>query len=79
MNNNYIQKLIESIEQYEANAIFVNDCAVMVTWNSFDIDLWHIIVDGNIIHSSKRNRIKKILREWMNGERVFYDGILIKS
>jgi hypothetical protein len=79
MYNNRIQKLIESIERYETNAIFVNDCAVIVTWNSFDIDLWHIIVDGNIIHSSKRNRIKKILKEWMNGERVFYDGILIKS
>jgi hypothetical protein len=78
MTNN-IQKLIEAIELEEPNAIFVNDCAVMVTWNAFDIDLWHIIADGNIIHSAKRNRIKKILKEWMCGERVFYDGILIKS
>lgn len=79
MNNNYIQKLIESIEQYKSNSIFIDSSEVMVTWNLFDFDLWHIIVDGNIIHSSKRNRIKKILKEWMCGERYFYDGILLKS
>jgi hypothetical protein len=77
MNNKHIQKLIESIEQENSNSIFVNGLEVMVTWNLFDIDLWHIIVDGNIIHSSKRNRIKKILKEWLCGERMLYDGILI--
>jgi hypothetical protein len=66
-----IQILINAIENYKPQTIIFKGQEVKVTGNLFNDDLWHIWVNGNVIHSTKRNRIKKILNEWLEGKRIF--------
>ena len=66
-----IQLLIDAIKIYEPQTINFEGHEVRVTGNIFNDDLWHIWINGDIIHSTKRNRIKKILIEWLEGKRIF--------
>lgn len=68
---NPIQSLIDAVEKQISHTIDFEGHSVMVSWNLFDFDLWHIWIDRDIIHSTKRNGIKKILKEWLDDKRYF--------
>jgi hypothetical protein len=36
-------------------------------------DLYHIVVDGRVIHSAQRSSIRKIIKEWLEGNRKLMD------
>ena len=43
---------------------------VGVTMSYMDFEMFHIMVNGNLIHNSrKRSNIRNILKEWRDGKR----------
>jgi len=41
--------------------------------------LFQIRINGELIHSAQRTRIKRILKDWMEGKRELCNGFLLKK
>lgn len=76
---NDIKSLYDAAMRYDNKTIQVdgNRVELFLSWNVGN-ELYAIMVNGKLIHLTKRNRIKKILTEWMEGKRKLENELLIK-
>ena len=64
--------------QYDNKTIQVdgNRVELFLSWN-VGRELYAIMVNGKMIHLTKRAGIKKLLTEWMEGKKKLEDGMLV--
>lgn len=75
---NDIKSLYDSAMQYDNKTIQVdgNEVELFLSWN-VGRELYAIMVNGKMIHLTKRAGIKKLLTEWMEGKKKLEDGMLV--
>lgn len=72
-----IKRLYDAVVGYYPQSIQYNENNVKV-WYMGE-ELFQIRIDGEIIHSAQRTRIKGILKDWMEGKRELENGFLWKK
>ena len=75
---NDIKSLYDAAMQYDNETIQVdgNEIKLLLSWN-VGKELYAIMVNGKMIHLTKRAGIKKILTQWMEGKKKLEDGMLV--
>jgi hypothetical protein len=71
---NEIKNLYDAVVGYYPQSIQYNENNVEV-WYMGE-ELFQIRIDGELIHSAQRTRIKSILKDWMEGKRELENGFL---
>ena len=76
---NDIKSLYDSAMQYDNATIQVdgNRVELFLSWN-VGREHYAIMINGKLIHFTKRAGIKKILTEWMEGKRKLENELLVK-
>jgi hypothetical protein len=71
---NPIEKLFFAITNKTTESVKygIHQIHLTSTWMP-SYDLYHIVVDGRVIHSAQRSSIRKIIKEWMEGNRKLED------
>jgi RNase P protein component len=72
-----IQSLYDAVVGYYPHSILYNENKVEV-WNMGE-ERFQIRIDDELVHSAQRTRIKRILKDWMEGKRELCNGFLFKK
>jgi len=71
---NPIEKLFFAINNKTTESVRYENHKIHLTCTWLpNYDLYHIVVDGRVIHSAQRSSIRKIIKEWMEGNRKLTD------
>ncbi len=71
---NPIEKLFNAIKRNTTEMVNYENHQINLTttWMP-NYNLYHIVVDGRVIHSAQRSSIMKIIKDWMEGKRKLKD------